>query len=120
MNSHPAYSDDVKALCQKYPRQAGSFFQAYSDLKFSQKWLELKTIDLEKAQRVVIMGRKDATEPTRIVAPCSLGESLSIQWLNAIFDEVSPPPAEIYLGITSEDSSIVYYRLSKGIVKPPM
>ncbi|KAG8856445.1 hypothetical protein FRB96_006411 [Tulasnella sp. 330] len=40
--------------------------------------------------------------------------------LNAIFDEVSPPPAEIYLGITSDDSSIVYYRLSKGIVKPPI
>jgi len=120
MESHPIHSDDVRDLCQKYPRQAGSFFQAISDLKFSQKWLEVEAVDLEKAGRIVISGRKDAQEPLRIVAPCSLSESLSIQWLNAIFDEVSPPPTEIYLGITSEDSSIVYYRLSKGIVKPPI
>jgi len=119
MESHAAYGD-VRKLCQKYPRQAGSFFQAYSDLKFSQKWLDVETVDLEKAQRLVITGRKDPNEPTRIVAPCSLAESLSIQWLNAIFDEVSPPLAEIYLGITSDDSSIVYYRLSKGTVKPPV
>jgi tRNA-splicing endonuclease subunit Sen15, fungi type len=28
-------------------------------------------------------------------------------------------PAEIYLAITSDDSSIVYYKISSGIVKPP-
>ena len=27
---------------------------------------------------------------------------------------------EVYLAITSEDASIVYYRLSDGIVKPPV
>ncbi|KAG8996450.1 hypothetical protein FRB94_008281 [Tulasnella sp. JGI-2019a] len=111
---------DIRELCERYPRQAGSFFQAYSDLKFSQKWLDIEAVDLAKARRLVIKGRKDANEPLRIVAPCSLGESLSIQWLNAIFEEVSPSPMEIYLGITSDDSSIVYYRLSKGMVKPPL
>ena len=29
-------------------------------------------------------------------------------------------PSEIYLAITSEDASIVYYKLSSGIVKPSM
>lgn len=27
---------------------------------------------------------------------------------------------EVYLAITSEDASIVYYKLSNGIVKPPV
>jgi tRNA-splicing endonuclease subunit Sen15 len=29
-------------------------------------------------------------------------------------------PKEIYLAITSEDASLVYYKLSDGIVKPPV
>lgn len=29
-------------------------------------------------------------------------------------------PPEVYLAITSEDSSIVYYKISRGIVKPPL
>lgn len=29
-------------------------------------------------------------------------------------------PAELYLAITSEDASIVYYKISLGIVKPPV
>lgn len=29
-------------------------------------------------------------------------------------------PKEMYLAITSEDASIVYYKISQGIVKPPV
>jgi hypothetical protein len=29
-------------------------------------------------------------------------------------------PKEIYLAITTEDASIVYYKISQGIVKPPV
>lgn len=75
---------------------------------------------------------------SRVVVPCTLSENLSIEWyarnrsqtkstswnlacnrINTVFDTVVPPPTEIYLGIVSDDSSIVYYKLSKGMVKPP-
>lgn len=29
-------------------------------------------------------------------------------------------PAHVYLAINTEDSSIVYYKISPGIVKPPL
>ena len=34
-------------------------------------------------------------------------------------DNVAAPPF-LYVAITSSDSSIVYYKLSQGIVKPPV
>jgi len=39
--------------------------------------------------------------------------------LQQAFSLLSDPP-EIYLAITSEDASIVYYKISLGIVKPPV
>ncbi|KAH9949854.1 tRNA intron endonuclease [Amylocystis lapponica] len=70
------------------------------------------------------------------VVPCSLQESLSISWcasldircshrreypfrLQNAFEELNKPP-QVYLAINSEDSSIVYYKISPGIVKPPI
>lgn len=35
------------------------------------------------------------------------------------FEELGKPP-QIYIAINAEDSSIVYYKLSPGIVKPPV
>lgn len=37
--------------------------------------------------------------------------------LQNVFSSLSDP-LEIYLAINSEDSSIVYYKISSGIVKP--
>jgi len=53
------------------------------------------------------------------VIPCSLSESLSTAWLHTAFEELGGPP-HIYLAINTEDSSIVYYKISPGIVKPPV
>jgi tRNA-splicing endonuclease subunit Sen15 len=39
--------------------------------------------------------------------------------LKAAFELLSNPP-EIFLAITSQDASIVYYKISLGIVKPPV
>ena len=35
------------------------------------------------------------------------------------FEDLGKPP-HIYLAINAEDSNIVYYKLSPGIVKPPV
>ncbi|KAJ7909695.1 hypothetical protein B0H13DRAFT_1616314, partial [Mycena leptocephala] len=51
------------------------------------------------------------------VVPCSLAETLSFAWLKTAFAQLSDPP-EIYLAITSDDVSIVYYKISRGIIKP--
>lgn len=39
--------------------------------------------------------------------------------LHDAFRELGGPP-QIYLAINTDDSSIVYYKISSGIVKPPV
>ncbi|KAJ7183587.1 tRNA intron endonuclease [Mycena filopes] len=108
MQSHPSYPALAHVL-PKYPRAAGCLFQAYNDI--------LLVVDLEGVSRAAITGKKPKTDTTLHVVPCSLAENLSMGWLKTAFTLLSDPP-EIYLAIASDDASIVYYKISNGIVKP--
>ncbi|KAL4255205.1 SEN15 family protein [Pleurotus pulmonarius] len=48
----------------------------------------------------------------------TLNNGLMLRLENAFVSLADPP--EVYLAITTEDSSIVYYKISRGIVKPPL
>jgi len=87
---------------------------------FVQQWVDIDVVEIAELGRPVLTGRKTSDEPRRIVVPCSLSENLSIKWLNYVFRNYSPVPEELWIGIVGDDSSMVYYKLSKGIVKPPM
>ncbi|KAJ7490469.1 tRNA intron endonuclease [Mycena latifolia] len=142
METHPSYTDLAHVL-PKYPRAAGCLFQAYNDILLGeicsltlpsssgndislvfladspavQEWSDVKVVDLEDVSRAAITGKKSKTVTTLHVVPCSLAETLSFGWLQTAFTLLSDPP-EIYLAITSDDASIVYYKISRGIVKP--
>ncbi|KAJ7098177.1 tRNA intron endonuclease [Mycena belliarum] len=133
MEAHPSYQALAHVL-PKYPHAAGCLFQAYNDILLVQQWSDVKVIDLEGVSRAGITGKKPKTDMILHVVPCSLAETLSFSWcvlyhsnpsdiirpeprLKTAFTQLSDPP-EIYLAITSDDASIVYYKLSRGIVKP--
>ncbi|KAF8215077.1 tRNA intron endonuclease [Mycena galopus ATCC 62051] len=116
MQAHPSYPALAHVL-PKYPRAAGSLFQAYNDILLVQQWTDVKVVELEDISRAAISGKKPGTDATLYVVPCSLAETLSFGWLKMAFTLLSNP-AEIFLAITSDDASIVYYKLSRGIVKP--
>ncbi|KAJ7616831.1 tRNA intron endonuclease [Mycena polygramma] len=116
MQAHPSYQA-LSHVLPKYPQAAGSLFQAYSDVLLVQKWTDVEVVDLEDISRVAITGKKPMMDSTFHVVPCSLAETLSFAWLETAFTLLSDPPG-IYLAITSEDASIVYYKISRGIVKP--
>ncbi|KAH9841486.1 tRNA intron endonuclease [Rhodofomes roseus] len=118
MEQHPSYTE-LSALVPKYPRSAGALFQTYNDLKLAQQWTDLEVVDLTSCSRGALKGRRPKVEAVLCVIPCSLAESLSIAWLHDAFGELGSPP-HIYLAINTEDSSIVYYKISPGIVKPPV
>ncbi|KAJ7835507.1 tRNA intron endonuclease, partial [Mycena leptocephala] len=102
----------------KYPQAAGSLFQAYNDILLVQQWTDVQVVDLEGVSRAAITGKKPKTDVTLCVVPCSLAETLSFAWcVDDCFYAASDPP-QIYLAITSDDASIVYYKISHGIVKP--
>ncbi|KIM89210.1 hypothetical protein PILCRDRAFT_95170 [Piloderma croceum F 1598] len=118
MENHPSYPA-LSSVLPKYPRAAGALFQAYNDILFAQQWSDVEVIDLASCSRGAVKGRRPQTDETLCVVPCSLAESISTSWLHDAFKELQFPK-EIYLAITSEDASIVYYKISRGIVKPPV
>ncbi|THU91144.1 hypothetical protein K435DRAFT_674626 [Dendrothele bispora CBS 962.96] len=131
METHPSYPQ-LSLLVSKYPSTAGSLFQTYNDLllgKFynavkSQQWRDLQIVDLgEPCNRASLQGRRPAhiavedVDALLHVVPCFMSETISLSWISDVFKALSNPES-IYLAIATEDSSIVYYKLSSGIVKP--
>ncbi|KAK0194311.1 tRNA intron endonuclease [Armillaria mellea] len=121
MNAHPSTSA-LTPLLSKYPKTSGSLFLVYNDVVHAQSWRDVESVDLgEQCPRGAIKGRRpntDSNDPVYVV-PCALAETVSYAWLQSAFKSLSDP-SEIYLGITADDSSIVYYKISSGIVKPPV
>ncbi|KIM40884.1 hypothetical protein M413DRAFT_72313 [Hebeloma cylindrosporum] len=118
MESHPSYPI-LSSLIVKYPRASGCLFQAYNDIVYAQEWDDVEVIDLEKCSRGAIKGKKRDTRETLCVVPCSLSETINFGWFDIAAATDTGPPF-LYLAITSTDASIVYYKLSQGIVKPPV
>ncbi|KAJ3992661.1 tRNA intron endonuclease [Lentinula boryana] len=107
---HPSYPA-LASLVEKYPAHRGSLFQTYNDILLAQQWRDVQVIDLGDCRRGALRGKrpKTATDPESLldVIPCSLAESITLAWYR-----------QLYLAVVSDDSSIVYYKLSPGIVKP--
>ncbi|KAJ7596675.1 tRNA intron endonuclease, partial [Mycena floridula] len=122
MEDHPSY-ESIAAVLRKYPAKAGSLFQTYNDILYAQQWKDVQVLDLgNTCARGAITGRRpisDSPNKTLSVVPCSLAESLSMGFLKDVFLSLSSPP-EIFLAINADDSSIVYYKISAGIVKPQL
>ncbi|KAF8895574.1 tRNA intron endonuclease, partial [Infundibulicybe gibba] len=110
----------LSGILSKYPRAAGCLFQAYNDILYVQKWTDIEVVDLVECTRGLSKGADRRPCNTLLyVVPCSLAETASFSWLTAAFSSLSNPP-ELYLAVTSDDASIVYYKISLGIVKPPV
>ncbi|KAH9968604.1 tRNA intron endonuclease, partial [Russula dissimulans] len=110
----------LSVVIKRYPHAASAVFQTYNDLLLAQQWNELEVVDLPQCGRCGFRGRRPENTNTRTsVVPCLLAETLSMNWLKSAFSELDNP-GEVFLAICAEDSSIVYYKLSKGINKPPI
>ncbi|GAA5825769.1 hypothetical protein JCM5353_001419 [Sporobolomyces roseus] len=129
MSSQHPLASDILPYCRKFPNQSSSLFQSYTDLKLAQQWKDVKVIELEQENSVVLKGTPK-TGPPSIVLPMNLQTPTSLSSLSSILEAVSSHPEctslteknegtpTIYLSIVEKDSSIVYYVLRKGIVSP--
>ncbi|KAJ3847894.1 tRNA intron endonuclease [Lentinula lateritia] len=117
---HPSYPA-LASVAEKYPTHRGSLFQTYNDILLAQQWRDVQVIDLALCRRGALQGRRPRTAADADlllhIVPCSLAESISLAWIQDVFAALVNPPS-IYLAVVSDDSSIVYYKLSSGIVKP--
>ena len=121
METHATYSAFALFLPKYSPVTQGAAFQAYNDLLLSQRWTDLQIRDLPACARCAFDGLppNSPNDARATVVPCSLAETISLDWLDKAFDGVGRPE-RIYVAIVSDDSSVVYYKLTTGINKPPV
>ncbi|KAL7007263.1 hypothetical protein EMMF5_003102 [Cystobasidiomycetes sp. EMM_F5] len=62
-------------------------------------------------------GLESTSQATTAPSSSKLSDS-QVPRLQSLFSHITPPVESIYLGISADDSSIVYYKISKGIVPP--
>jgi len=118
MNKHSSYPALVVYL-QKYLKSRGATYQAYNDIIHGQQWSDVQLIDAPCVERAIISGKRQEQTVQSFVIPCGLDEMLSINWISEAFKDLPVSEnSDVYLGIVSDDSSIVYYKISLGIVKP--
>ncbi|CAE6461976.1 unnamed protein product [Rhizoctonia solani] len=118
MEQHPSFST-LREYIQKYPKSRGAVYQAYNDILYAQQWAEVQVIDASNVGRVIISGIRPEQTHRSFIIPCGLHEVLSIDWMSGVFQGLpNSEELDAYLGIVSEDSSIVYYKITPGIVKP--
>jgi len=118
MEKHPSYSV-VSHLLEKYPSVGGALFQTYNDLSLGQGWKDVQVLDFQTCSRPALRGIRPGTDATVYVLPCWLSEKLTMSLIHDAFEDIGDV-SELYVAITAEDSSIVYYKLSKGLVKPQL
>ncbi|KAF8445596.1 tRNA intron endonuclease [Boletus edulis BED1] len=126
MQSHPSHPR-LAGLINKYPKSASALFQTFNDVTLAHKWTDIQVLELPQCGRGAIKGLRPsltAGEPssTCVVVPCGLAESISTSWIRDAFaaldTQLADAPETLFVAICSGDSSIVYYKISKGIIKP--
>lgn len=120
---HAAYAV-VEPLCAKYPAQAGALFQTYVDLKYAARWRALDvhdTASFGKPGWAILVGEAPDTNQTRqVVVPLLLEQTVDTHMFTELFAHLPPDAvtSHILLAMMSNDSTVVYYKLSQGMVKP--
>ena len=120
---HAAYAA-VEPLCAKYPAQAGALFQTYVDLKYAARWRALDvhdTASFGKPGWAIIVGEApDASDHRQVVVPLLLEQTVDTRMFTELFAHLPPDAAttHILLALMSNDATVVYYKLSQGLVKP--
>ena len=88
MDTHPTFAALAPFLPRYSPAVQGAAFQAYNDLLLSQRWADLRVVDLPASARCAFEGVPTNAADSAIVVPCALSENISLDWLNAAFEDV--------------------------------
>ncbi|EPY52077.1 tRNA-splicing endonuclease subunit Sen15 [Schizosaccharomyces cryophilus OY26] len=116
----------------------GALKAVETDLRLGQQWDELKIHMLKmysEKERPLLSGIPKTgllQKKLQYVFPVLLQETISIKTLTAIFDSMkkqnlllvqderglSGKESYIYLGIVCSDSTVVYYKVTDGLMKP--
>ncbi|CAO1620647.1 unnamed protein product [Sympodiomycopsis kandeliae] len=137
LQTHPCYPD-VRELCHQYPQQAGPLFHSYVDLTNVANWSGVSTVDLKPSTETSIpsngigsgwgalQGKRPDGKRHEIVIPCHVTDNMCTAFFDTIFASIDSidshqqqiEAGHILLAILSSDSTVVYYKLARGLIKP--
>lgn len=117
--NHPKYKEllDLKVAEES---EAFTTLVVYLDLLEVRCWTEVNTAASRELGLLYVTGRPAAGKPLTVVLPVSSQASVSHCRIHEIMKHtcVGTEPASVTLAIAESDSTVVYYRLTDGLVTP--
>lgn len=99
-------------------------FLVYLDLVEGRNWHEVRYKALRDLQLICLCAREKEGQCPQVVVPTSIGMSYSHDRIQSIMERMrnleaeEDAPACVVLAIVASDSTVVYYRLTEGLVTP--
>ncbi|KAI8918574.1 Ctr copper transporter family-domain-containing protein [Powellomyces hirtus] len=93
----------------------------FARVKLAKEWANVDVRYIPEALKSVLVATRDVQGSSEIVVPMTEREPWSVKSLTGVFSSMSslqPGLDSVVLGIMSADSTVVYYRVHKGLVPP--
>nr|XP_006635345.2 PREDICTED: tRNA-splicing endonuclease subunit Sen15 isoform X1 [Lepisosteus oculatus] len=117
---HPKYQE-LMSLELGDSAQVYAAFLAYVDLTEVRQWQDVSCRGSSELQLVLLEGREREGQPTQLVVPVPAQRSISHSWIQTLLGSPGPggaSPASMLLCAVAPDSSLVYHRLTAGLLTP--
>lgn len=110
---HPTYRE-MKSLGVEDSAQIHAAFLAYMDLTEVRHWKEVSCLKSLELQLVLLEAREKEDGPIHTVLPLCVHQSISHKSIRSVLDRGLP----MLLCAVASDSTLVYQRISDGLVTP--
>lgn len=101
--------------------QVYAAFLVYLDLLEERRWQEVTSRGSAELQLVYLEGRESESQPRQLIVPLPGQRSLSHQGVRSLLSQPGPdgaPSPSLLLAAVAPDSTLAYYRFSRGFVVP--
>ncbi|KAJ1173045.1 hypothetical protein NDU88_004887 [Pleurodeles waltl] len=120
---HPKFLE-MMALNAANSTDVYTTFLVYLDLVEGRNWHEVRYKALRDLQVICLCAREKEGQCPQVVVPTSIGMSYSHERIQHIMARTrnlegdADVPSSVVLAIVASDSTVVYYRLTEGLVMP--
>ncbi|RXM94196.1 tRNA-splicing endonuclease subunit Sen15 [Acipenser ruthenus] len=101
--------------------QVYAAFLVYLDLLEERRWQEVTSRGSAELQLVYLEGRESESQPRQLIVPLPGQRSLSHQGVRSLLSQPGSdgaPSPSLLLAAVAPDSTLAYYRFSRGFVVP--
>ncbi|KAG9295409.1 hypothetical protein G9A89_013438 [Geosiphon pyriformis] len=112
----------ITQFYHKYPNEASILTQVYQDLTIAKSWA-VKVEESEMLERCFFKAKIQKESQYQVILPCSSLETWSVERLSNVLRSIPPIQEEcsqfcksVTLAITFPDSTIVYYKVNRGMI----